>query len=117
MGKFITPLIFALLVAIAIVAYPKFSGVHPANTPTVANSPAKPQTISGRASGIDGDTIEIHGIRIRLFGIDAPESGQTCAVQGKAYPIGQRAAFALANKIASQVVECRPQDKIVMVAM
>jgi hypothetical protein len=61
LGKIITPLIFALLVAIAVVAYPKFSGVHPANTPTVTNSPVKPQTISGRASGNDGDTIEIHG--------------------------------------------------------
>jgi endonuclease YncB( thermonuclease family) len=111
LGKIITALIFALLVAIAIVAYPKFSGVQPANTPTVANSPAEPQTTSGRASVVDGDTIEIHGIRIRLFGIDAPESGQTCAVQGKAYPVGQRAAFALANKIANQVVECRPKDQ------
>jgi endonuclease YncB( thermonuclease family) len=28
----------------------------------------------GQANIIDGDTLEIHGTRIRLWGIDAPES-------------------------------------------
>lgn len=31
-------------------------------------------SITGTASVIDGDTIEIHGQRIRFHGIDAPES-------------------------------------------
>jgi endonuclease YncB( thermonuclease family) len=32
--------------------------------------------LAGQASVIDGDTLEIHGTRIRLWGIDAPESDQ-----------------------------------------
>jgi endonuclease YncB( thermonuclease family) len=32
----------------------------------------------GQASVIDGDTLEIHGTRIRLWDIDAPESTQLC---------------------------------------
>lgn len=38
--------------------------------------------VSGRAKVFDGDTIEIAGTRIRLEGIDAPESQQTCNRKG-----------------------------------
>jgi endonuclease YncB( thermonuclease family) len=34
--------------------------------------------LTGQASIIDGDTLEIHGTRIRLWGIDAPGSTQLC---------------------------------------
>lgn len=32
------------------------------------------QSIVGRASVVDGDTLEIQGVRIRLWGVDAVES-------------------------------------------
>ena len=35
-------------------------------------------TLSGSARIVDGDTLEVRGTRIRLHGIDAPESGQSC---------------------------------------
>ena len=40
--------------------------------------PAFADDLIGQASVIDGDTLEIHGTRIRLWGIDAPESNQFC---------------------------------------
>jgi endonuclease YncB( thermonuclease family) len=44
----------------------------------VPASAAAADNLAGQASVIDGDTIEIHGTRIRFWGIDAPESSQLC---------------------------------------
>jgi endonuclease YncB( thermonuclease family) len=38
------------------------------------------QSITGIASVTDGDSLEIRGTRIRLHGIDTPESRQLCTL-------------------------------------
>ena len=98
-----------LLVVLGVAAYSKFSNSEPPQSKVLV-PPLGSQTITGQASVIDGDTIEIHGTRIRLHGIDAPESSQTCTTQGKTYRCGQQAAFALADKIKGGTVECRKKD-------
>ncbi len=67
--------------------------------------------IAGPARVIDGDTLEIHGERIRLHGIGAPEMRQSCWRDGKVWRCGGAATNALAGKIASRVVACQELDR------
>lgn len=68
----------------------------------------KPVAIAGVPSVIDGDTIEVHGQRVRFNGIDAPESRQYCDdAEGFEYPCGRRSAEALDGFLAaSRPVQC-----------
>lgn len=69
--------------------------------------------ITGRASVIDGDTIEIAGTRIRFDGIDAPESKQICDdAAGKPYRCGAVSAAALADFLSkSRPTTCLTSGK------
>ena len=37
---------------------------------------------------IDGDTINLNGVKFRLYGIDSPELNQTCKINNKSYRCG-----------------------------
>ena len=63
----------------------------------------------GQASIIDGDTLEVHGTRIRLWGVDAPESSQLCrGADSNLYRCGAKAANDLNSFIARRPVSCTP---------
>jgi endonuclease YncB( thermonuclease family) len=72
-------------------------------------STAFADNLTGQASVIDGDALEIHGTRIRLWGVDAPESSQLCRADDSIqYRCGAKAANELDAFIAKRPVSCTP---------
>ena len=65
------------------------------------------EVIIGLAWIVDGDTLEINGITIRLHGIDAPEKSQRCKnTKGKLYRCGETSTEALKKITKGERVTC-----------
>lgn len=70
------------------------------------------ENIAGQARVIDGDTLDIAGTRVRLEGIDAPESGQGCVgAWGGSWNCGTAATRALAALVAGREVRCKGSER------
>ena len=65
------------------------------------------QPIHGRAEASDGDTLRVGGVKVRLFGVDAPEAAQLCG----AWACGLAAAARLGALVADGPVTCTPRDR------
>ena len=63
-----------------------------------------------RATAVDGDTLASGGDRLRLHGIDAPESAQPCERAGRSYACGSEARAALARILGGGMVSCAQLD-------
>ena len=59
---------------------------------------------------INGYTLDMSGVRIRLLGIHAPESEQSCQAQGKQWSCGCKAMRALVGRIGERSVVCQERD-------
>lgn len=82
--------------------------------------PIRPGDAQGSARVVDGDALEINGEMFLFHGIDAPESDQTCVIDGKPWACGQEARQVLAQEIGDRHVRCEerhwdPADRIAAV--
>eukprot|EP00892_Ulva_mutabilis_P009061 jgi/Ulvmu1/6527/UM003_0160.1 len=74
--------------------------------------PALAESLSGAPRVVDGDTLEFGSERVRLYGVDAPESKQLCKDRiGKEFPCGVVAKDDLVKKIGSRAVTCDVRNK------
>lgn len=67
---------------------------------------AQAAEVSGKARVLDGDSMEVAGQRIELYGIDAPELTQTCRWPNKEIPCGNLSRTALLDLVAVTPVVC-----------
>jgi endonuclease YncB( thermonuclease family) len=72
---------------------------------------AAARDLIGQVSVVDGDTLDIHDERIRLWGIDAPESTQLCRGRDRRpYRCGALSANTLDAFTRAKTVRCTPVD-------
>lgn len=74
--------------------------------PRIAAQPARPQlgtVLRGRCWVVDGDTIIVENVRLRLAGIDAPELD---------HPWGQKSKWALVQLCKGQVITARLRPEL-----
>ena len=65
-----------------------------------------PMSAQGQARVIDGDSLVVNGVEIRLRGVDAPEGRQTCRRGGQDWACGKQATKRLAARISGRAVQC-----------
>ncbi len=64
------------------------------------------ELVTGAARVIDGDSLVVGGREMRLKGLDAPESRQSCQIDGKEVACGRQAAAALRRWLTRGATTC-----------
>lgn len=80
-------------------------------SPPGATSPNLPIT-SGTGTAVEGDVVSVNGNAVKLWGIDAPDRGQTCqSAQGRTYDCFEASRKMLETYVGSQSLDCYIRGK------
>lgn len=66
--------------------------------------------LDGVARVIDGDTLDVGGVRVRLHGVDAFERGQVCDLPTGGWPCGAAATTAMRSRAEGRRLVCEVRD-------
>lgn len=78
----------------------------------LAFAPPAVAGFAGAVRVIDGDTLDVGGVRVRLHGIDAPETGQICQTsQGQDWDCGTWVSREVRARYQGARASCDPVDK------
>lgn len=69
-----------------------------------------PDVLAGQVRPTDGDSLRMGDKRIRLFGIDAPESAQRCELNGEEWACGRASRKALERMTKGKIIVCKVMD-------
>ena len=73
---------------------------------------AAAETLMGKATVVDGDTVRISGHAVNLYGIDAPEMDQTCTdKKGKQFNCGHASMRRLFLYIGGDPLDCTVKSR------
>lgn len=103
------PVALALVGVLGLAGFPFLMGakLEAATSATAMSGP-----ITGRATAVDGDTLDFDGRRVRLEGIDAPEMGQSCGRRWLGtWDCGKAAKRALDKLVDGRRVTCESKGR------
>lgn len=72
------------------------------------SEPAQATDFSGKMAFSDADTLKVGAVTVRLFGIDAPETDQSCKrANGKTWSCGKWATRSARTQFQGKTAQCR----------
>lgn len=111
MISFCSRFVSVLFINVSLTLIPALPAALTAAVASATPAGAAQPGFSGRVKVVDGDTFDVGDVRVRLFGVDAPEQGQTCRVpRGASWNCGAWVTDEVRARYQGRRVHCERLD-------